>query len=308
MVGLLSGLDLWYISKHSRALFRKSVWSQVAGLLSRDDNGLNNVQKEVGWLGVHAIQEDSDATNALKRSNWNTVRSATECVIAASISHRTTPPNPVAVVIIKIDASSKNVQPTGWSDKFVNDIVRRGSIYGNIDETTHVVVQILFKGVKTSADSGGDGDDVVGVMIVDRMGVAYSYNIPDQACDQLAFRCVSHLLDVSMQSTLSTVVTVINYTPRSLYDNCMYAIFLTSACAAASTQAVINAASVSIGDSALSDCRPSGRSSRPTRVIANLRFLMLLTKPVSYKVVDGLLLDEKNTLDSFKRSVMETRR
>jgi hypothetical protein len=112
----------------------------------------------------------------------------------------------------------------------------------------------------------------------------------------------------------------------------MYAIFLTSSCASeTATVKILNHdalgnASVDNASSAHSStlrrsyarsckkrenlcdlgvCKPSGSAARPTRVIANLRFLMFLTQPCSDGIVEEMLLDELNNFDVFRKIVME---
>ena len=319
MVELLSGLDLSYIARYSRTLFRKCTWLKVGALISSSRANVNKSHEN--------ILNDNDGLLALQRANWNLVSNATESITAATcISYNTDTFSPIAIVMISIDMSTEE-QPVGpWSDNFIDTCVRKGSMYGKIGINTHVVVQFFFTNMKskiqlkTESDplslSMSDGSDdgvydnggaALGIIMVDAVGMGYAYNIPETHCENLAFRCVSRLMDIAVKVKPSIINKVINYTPRSKYDDCMYAMFLTSACASETALCRIMDCSTVSGQakSNLVSCRPSSRTARPTRVIANLRFLMLLTNPMSRGIIEDLLLDEINVFDGFRKMVMD---
>jgi hypothetical protein len=242
------------------------------------------------------VLEDSDGFKSLQVSNWNLVSDTRESIGLAS--------SPLAIVMIEIDMS-ENVG--GSSDFFINECLRKGSIYGTIDKMTHVVVQLFFTNIGAKSITARQSDDettqcdkstelsTVGTVMVDATGVSYSYNLP-ASCEQIAFECVSGLMEASVNSKPSIMLKMTSLCPRSRFDAYMYTLFLTSECAS----------KTSFGNS-LVKCRPSKELARPTRVITNLRFLMLLSSPVAKNVVDDLLLDELNVLDVFRGVVTNIR-
>lgn len=128
-----------------------------------------------------------------------------------------------------------------------------------------------------------------------------------------------------MKKKPSIMIRVVGFSARSNYDNYMYAMFLTSSCASEtimcnlpnrdSPKKEYTSSSYRRSHSGSSQkirkacgiymCKPSAESARPARVITNLRFMMLLSHPSSDFVLDEMLLDEINILDTFKRNVME---
>ena len=348
MVGpMFESTDLGYIAKYSRVLFRKTTWLKVGALLSCQ-------QTRDGITRNDTVLKDADGLSALQRSNWNSVVSTKTLIDSATKMEKPMGLSPFVVVMLSMDLSTKQQTMNTWSDDFVNKCVRNGRIYGEIGANTHVVVQIVFKNVASSslpitstphpkanakmnlkstskgtwgADTGTGCDttnlkDVVCVVMVDSAGIAYSYNIPSGHCQELVFRCVSRLMQVALKTTPSMMIQVVGYDARSIYDDYMYAIFLTSSCASETAAIkILNHDSLSNASTFgrsyarplkkkedvcdLGVCKPSGSSARPTRVIANLRFLMLLTRPCSGGIVEELLLDERNNFDVFRRIVME---
>ena len=278
--------DLSYVARYSRLLFKKKTWLKVGALISSCQSKSENSK----------VFDHSDALGGLKRANWNMV-SNTRDSIGVSTS-------PLAIVILQIDMSG---HVGGFSTVFIDECLRKGSIYGSIEEKTHVVVQLFFTNIGTelikvrSCDTETTDQceatelSTVGTVMVDSTGVSYSYNLPVE-CEQIAFECVGRLMVASVNSKPSIMLKMTSFDKRSRYDDYVYAMFLASVCAYQTSLRC-----------KLVDCRPSKEVARPSRVITNLRFLMLLSSPVARNVVDDLLLDELNVLDVFRRVVMDIR-
>jgi len=303
MVEVLSGLDLSYIVRQSRTLFRKSTWFKVAALLSSSKTQAENVL------------DDSNGFRALKRANWNLVSNSKKAVWnAANISDPLDDFSAFAVVMISIDATLEEHEKTIFSDEFIKKCVRDGSIYGKIGNKTHIVVQIFFTGIRSSVPICNTGveeeiresvNEAVSTIMIDSIGIGFSYNLPTNHAEGLAYRCVSRLMDVAIETKPAKFIKMIPYTPRSKHNDYMFSLFLTSSCASESTMSVIMGFQEDRkGSTSLAMCRPSKAISRPSRVISNLRFLVFLSNQ-SNSVVDDLLLDERNSLDSFRRIVMD---
>ena len=339
MVGVAPGLQLSYVAMYSRILFRKETWSKVGTVLSRSQEKFVSMTKKDDHvfkdhvveddIDDHEVLKDGDGFAGLKRANWNMVSNSKDSISAAGyIAPNPDEFSPIAVVMIYIDVSVTELPLKEWSEQFIDDCVRNGCIYGKIGEKTHVVVQLFFTGIKSSSfytssisndtllgqdDRVSDVNDAVGVVIIDSLGTGYSYNIPTNHCQHLAFRSVSRLMDIAVGKPPTMVMKVVNHTRRSKYDDYLYAMFITSSCAAETTILGIQRLSPPVvgnkggrkGQSDLEMCRPSSRVARPTRVIANLRFLMFLSTSTKTGVTDDLLLDERNTLDSFRSMVMD---
>jgi hypothetical protein len=257
---------------------------------------------------------------------------------AAHISTPVDEFSPFAVVMISIDLSLEEHEEKTFSDEFIEKCVRDGSIYGKIGIKTHIVVQIFFTGLRSSLGSsvpicntGVQGairesgvNDAVGTIMIDSIGVGYVYNVPPNHCEGLAYRCVSRLMNVAIETKPAKFIKMIHYIPRSRHDDYMYTMFLTASCASESAMCAIMAYMSTSGSAikrewfspsvgyqedrkrctSLAMCRPSKAIARPSRVISNLRFLVFLLNQ-SNSVVDDLLLDERNSLDSFRRIVMD---
>ena len=278
--------DLSHVARYSRILFKKKTWLKVGALISSCQS--NSVKSKVF--------DHSDALGGLKRANWNMVSHTRESIGMAT--------SPLAIVMIQIDMSEKT---DGFSTVFVDECLRKGSIYGTIEEKTHVVVQLFFTNIDAKSTTSRECDtettdqdeatelSTVCTVMVDSTGVSYSYNLPVE-CEQIAFECVGRLMRASVNSRPSIMLKMTSFSKRSRYDDLVYAMFLASVCAS----------ETSLG-SKLVDCRPSKEVARPTRVITNLKFLMILSSPVARNVVDDLLLDELNILDVFRRVVMDIR-
>ena len=306
MVQILSGLDLSYVIRQSRTLFRKSIWLKVGAFLSSSKTQADN------------ILDDSNGFRALKRCNWNLVSNSKQSVWnAAHISTPVDDFSAFAVVMISIDATLEENEETTFSDDFIKKCVRDGSIYGKIGNKTHIVVQIFFTGIRSSLGSSvpicnteeairaSGVNDAVTTIMIDSFGVGYVYNLPTNHCEGLAYRCVARLMDVAIETKPAKFIKMISYTPRSKHDDYMFSLFLTGSCASESTMSAI----MGYQDdrkrcTSLAICRPSKAIARPSRVISNLRFLVFLSNQ-SNSVVDDLLLDERNSLDSFRRIVMD---
>jgi hypothetical protein len=182
----------------------------------------------------------------------------------------------------------------GWSDDFINGIVEKSVQYGVINRGTHVIIQIFFEGLCQTPNF----NRAISVIIIDDTSMGYCYNVPRGDCEHVAFRCVTRLLQSTIGCMPSIFNNVVNYNARDPYDDCLYAMFITAACSTETTNSKIKNIKAPCSD--LINCRPSARSARATRVVANMRFLMLLCQPMCGSIVDGLLLDERNTLDEFR--------
>jgi hypothetical protein len=302
------------IIKNTRKLFRKSVWLEVAGVVTASTGNSNDKPR------VMQDENEKDGWDALKRTNWNLVQTAEEEVFNSKpISVKTERTHPLAIVMLEIDLTVKDTNCVFWGDSFVEDVVRHGRIYGTIQKRTHIIVQVKFTGLQSAAayipystdedkDAADTGDQTICVMILDSDGLVFFYNVPGGAAEHLAGRCAQQLLKVATSRSTSTINIVTPNTQRSLYDDCLYAIYITSACAFETTRYAVNSNSTpsNIWRGVLPSCVPSSRNARPTRVVANMRFLMQISKERCGDIAKELLLDERNTLDMFRKTVMET--
>lgn len=298
--------DLAYICINTRWLFRKSVWLASTTTVPNIETvvGSGGCQYPSGKDG--SVQTDrARAFGVLKYSNWNIVQDAHSTVTTAlhALSF-TAVPNPVCVVMLDIDMSEKPAVGA-WSDASIQQLIRNGTMYGTVGIHTHIIVQIFFKGIPYGYSRGRSTSthETVSTVIVDSAGVEYCYNLPEDDCEQVALRCVSTILQLATGVKPSSMYKVVPFQRRTYYEDCLYAIFITASCATASSLCAIKHADDP--DSGLFKCRPSSRCARPTRIIPNLRFLMFLCKPTSHSIVEGLLLDEVNTLDAFRNTVID---
>jgi hypothetical protein len=243
---------------------------------------------------------------------------------------------PACIIMLKIDMSLDGSCPGDWTPDKISSIVRSGVMYGSVQKDTHIIVQFFITGllhdeksacitpsllvdtptskdkIETSKKVGGvrtaeknsenTRDAAVAVMIADRAGLVYCYNMPSGTCEKVSFRCMSTIMEASLQVSPSMTLGVIPYRPRSPYDDNLYAMYIACACVVESTKAATTGGHCS--KSLLNSCRPSARSARATRVISNLRFLMFLCKPQCRDIVGDLLLDEINSLHAFQSSIL----
>lgn len=274
-----TGNSVAFVARNARSLFRPEVWFQVGSLLA------------------NAPGLDATNTDSFKALHYTNNYSTTRVVAEDR-------PSLVSVVMLDINPGFPPRPYTNWSDGAIDKTVQRCSKYGEIQKHTHIVVQIFFKGMFNKKRTGGclSTDEAVGVILMSAKGVVYTYNVPGGLYEQLAYRVVSRLLLVTTGTFPHGVVNVINYKPRHAFDDHLYALFLTSATATESRKQALknNGTGIEIEAADLSTCRPSMRCCRPTRVIDNLRFLILLCKPLCAEVEKNLMLDETNTLDTFR--------
>ena len=283
MIDNLSSLDVGNIVKNSRVLFTKSTWLKVGALISSCNR--DSVC-------------DKDGLMALKRTNWNLVTNTRQPSGVAA-------PVPISIVMITIDMSKRSKLVDEWSDKFIDTCVQEGSIYGSIKFDTHVVIQLFFTNIGADYDVPLGGLSAVGCVVVSGSGVCYSYNLPTGDCEKIAFRCVTHLMNSSINSKPSIMLRMTDHFKRSTYEDCLYMMFITASCASGtSTGAIVKYASKR-STTCLVKCIPGKEDARPTRIISNMRFLMFISSPLAKDVVSDLLLDEINVLDMFRRVVMD---
>ena len=270
--------QLSYICRNARLSFRKSVWIEVVRV------GIANNSKTRKTL-QDAVEITADDFRILEYSNLNMVRLSRDAVEAA---------NPVCIVVLHVNMAESHTR----SQEFVEQIVRNATIHGDVTHNTHIIVQIFFVCERDNAIV----HDAVSVVMVDGAGVAYFYNTPEGDHAQIAFECVSRLLQITTGTVISIAHHVVPFEARSRYDYCLYVVFLTASCTTESVSSAIRNANAPISD--LINCRPSSRCARPTRVISNIRFLLFLCKPSSRKITEELLLDETNMLHSFRSVVV----
>jgi hypothetical protein len=285
------------ICTNARWTFRKSVWLSAAKLaLENSQTGMHSDKGNNGGDIHDSSRVDRDkAFQLLEYANWNIVQEAYHTVSSSPrASCDTIVLSPVCVVMLHVDMN--NASGLTWSEKFIETIVRDGAIYGTVDTYTHIVIQIFFKRI--------GADETVSVIVADKGGMAYCYNLPGGDCQQLALRLVSTVLHLVVGAQVSMLHKIVPYQQRTYYDDCLFVMFITASCATASSLSAIQNANAPILD--LGNCRPSVRHVRPTRIIANLRFLMFLCNPTSRTIVDDLLLDEVNILDSFRALVIKS--
>ena len=252
---------------NTRCTFRKSVWLEVAALTTASANGPPPI----------CGREIFDALNC---ANWNIAQIAS-----------TATGSPVCIVILHIDMNEG--LRLKWSNVFIEKTIRAGVMYGVVSGHTHIIVQLFFKRVvcNTTAHDVTDPDETVSVVLVDKFGMAYCYNLPSGEYESLALRFVSNLLKLTVGVNVSMMFKTVPYENRSYSDSCLYALYIT---AFAMKTTVENTDS----KPDIANCRPSVQCARPTRIIANLRFLMFLCSPQSHTI--ELLLDEVNILNFFK--------
>lgn len=182
------------------------------------------------------ILKDANGLSALQRSNWNSVVGTRNAIdFGKDMETKSSAFSPLVVVMISIDLSVPQPSPAMWSDSFIHQCVRDGRIYGTIGPETHIIVQIIFKNFamssqpppstsrsshttntnpkinrKTTPNTPADNvagsssdvskfNDFVCVVMVDSVGIGYSYNVPSNYCDQLVFRCISRLMEVALE-------------------------------------------------------------------------------------------------------------
>ncbi|KAJ1465001.1 hypothetical protein T484DRAFT_1757698 [Baffinella frigidus] len=275
----LAGNSVAFVARHARSLFRSEVWHRVGSLLANE-------------AGPNA--DNYDSFTALQYTNHNSTS-----VVADGC------PSLVSVVMLEINPGIPPKPHTKWSAEAIDTTIQRCAKYGEIDKDTHIIVQLFFKGLMNKKGAGAcwPVDEAVGVILMSAKGMLYTYNVPGGVPEQLAFRVVSRLLSITTGNLPCGAFRIINYRPRTSSDDNLYAIFLTSSTTTESRKQALKDAGTDIEVEAadLSTCRPSTRCCRPTRVIGNLRFLMLLCKPFCEDVESDLLLDETNTLDTFRR-------
>jgi hypothetical protein len=268
-----TGNSAAFVARHARSLFRPSVWQQVGSLLANAQN-------------VHThTNECFESFTALQYTNYNLVNAATQDSLVS-----------VVMVNVNIGPSSRY---TEWSDQGIDEIVQRGVKYGGIEKDTHIIVQLFFKGM---LEQKWPVDEAVAVVLMSAKGLAYTYNVPGGICEQLTRRIICRLLFVATGTFPSGVLRVINYKPRTPSDDNLYALFLTASTVTESRKQTFNdmqnGPEIAVD---ISTCRPPTRCCRPTRVIGNLRFLMLLCSPICEQLGNDLMLDETNSLDAFRR-------
>jgi hypothetical protein len=269
----------------ARTLFRKHVWMQVACIMT----------EKVGNRVVSGMRP-TDLFKSLHMTNRNAVKlAATAAALnAPGAAHGC----PLCVVVLSVDMASHN----GSADS-INKIVQAAVWYGNILPGTHVVIQICFRGLLYDrvgmATEPAWADEAVSLVVLDNVGMAGGYNIPPGSAGSVAYQCVARLLLHSLGQEPSMIVHTVKYQQRTLCDDYLYAMYITVACAEASS--ALPACSRNRRDTDMNSCRMSSRYARPTRIISNLRFLMFLQVPGCAGVVSDLLLDEVNTLDSVRR-------
>ena len=334
MTLLHNAQQLAYISRNTRWLFRKDIWGDVSAMLSHTKCAESTEQAAAAAAAAASLDPCSrssmggekpayplvefhtaDAVTALKHTNWNVVQQGKKTIrescwisdVADAVIQC-----PVAVVMLYVDVSTPPPAAKGWTDAYITSVIKNGVIYGSIDASTHIVLQIHYKGLDThsSATSSNNApglpppmSEAIAVVIVDAAGMAYCYNMPGGDCEHVGFRCVSKLLQMTVAVTPSIILKVVNYRPRTPYDDNLYALYVTAACAADSSSNAVKNVGALRND--LASCRPSARCARPTRIVANLRFLMLLCNKECSQWVSELLLDEKNTLDAFRRIAID---
>jgi len=315
---------LAYICRNTRWLFRTSVWFDVSCLLSSSEAPGTGSTRSACTKHNHVelpVQLDTaDAVAALKHTNWNIVERAKQVARGGSSNADDNTVNlrcPVAVVMLSIDASVPHAPEQAWSDRYAKSIMGNGVIYGTVEEHTRIIVQIRYVGLLNSSVPAAlkkgayeapplPRDEAIAVLVLDGAGTVYSYNMPEGVCERIALKCVSHLLKMTTAAAAPALSKVFSYRPRNPCDDNLYALYITAACTREE----------GVGDCArgtgqkrrnnLTICRASARCERPTRIISNLRFLMCLCKTDCAPVLAGLLLDETNTFDEFKRTVLHT--
>lgn len=293
-------------------------------------DALGSEQQARGPAAPPAALRTADAISALKHTNYNMVQHAKQVQAERCFGGDADVSCPVAVIMLYVNVSARETAvPREWSDADITSIISSATVFGNVRASTHMIVQIHYTGVDDnsgpsppSALPGRKGGvqpqqnqqqrpqrvalpvgEALAVVITDRAGMAYCYNMPGGHCEDVGSRCVTKLLQMTVNVTPSTFLKVVNYRPRSSYDDNLYALYLTAACAAESTSSAARHPGGARSD--LASCRPSARCARPSRIVANLRFLMSLCHTESSSVEAELLLDEKNTLDAFKRLIMD---
>ena len=287
MVEVPNNLTLSHTVDEARSLFRKELWSQVSSHMGKQRQNNGTTKEENGMI-------------FLKRVNWNVVQNTQRFIHnEADISAPALLHHPFAVVMVwlPLEESVNGV----FDSEFLDKCVKGGSIYGTIHDNTQVVVQLFFSGLKKKSEKDDQSDQGVGIMIVDSTCAGYGYNIPNE---KLAVRCVQRLMDLAIQKKIGNFVTMIPYSDRSKYDQNLYAMYITSSCASktATLQTLEDSSGVTQHGERI---RPCKRTSRPSRIINNLRFLMNIVRPECGVLLHGLLLDEVNTLDEFRRVVMD---
>lgn len=288
---------------NARSLFRKDVWLQVACLIARD----NYDQLEHG-----PGMRQSDALERMHHINWNVVewaRASADAVVArtpGSVPHRA-----LCIVVLSIDmasAGSNGRTPRiDWSTDDISKILETSVTYGEIGSTTNVVVQICFKGllchgVDSSTMDESVVDEAVAVVVLDQAGMPSAYNIPSKSAGSVAYSCVALLMLRSTGREPSMILHAVEYTARTPSDDYLYASYITLACAEAICIHAFGDAHTPFTD--LYTCRVSVRSAKPSRIVANMRFLMLLQEKHCAVIVRDLLLDEHNALYSFSRATL----
>jgi hypothetical protein len=263
---------------HARSLFRTDVWRQVA-------------TKMAGKSGSNSQPREPDTFKALHKINRMMVSFSPDDFTTGFSEH------PVSVVFLSVDLKSHVL-----SQKTIAGIVDSGIMYGEIDQNSQIVIQILFRGLLTgNANTNRDCtalDEAVALIIIKNDGMASGYNIPPGSAGAVVYRCVTRLLLQTTGRQPSMIVNTVMYCPRTLCDDCLYAMYVTAAC-------VEGLKSIDFSESDEKN-HTSRRHARPTRVIANLRFLMLLRGDYCKEVACELLLDEVNTLDSIRCILQDT--
>lgn len=255
---------------YTRSLFRKAVWMQVAKNMS--DTSLYLSDKE-NW--------ERATFNALRKANSNVVKlSANQVELGEQRRY------PLCVVLLFVHLTSPVL-----SNKTITRIVDSAEIYGDIDNWSRIVIQIVYKGLLKYNTDSTEFDEAVSLVVVDNFGSASGYNIPGGCASAVAYRCVALLLQKTGCQP-SMIVNHVLFHPRILCDNYLYAMYVTAACVQVPKSAYCM--------DSQKESHVSWRYARPTRIIANLRFLILLRACDSKEIVCDLLLDEVNTLDSVR--------
>jgi hypothetical protein len=264
---------------NARSLFRTDVWRQVVTKMA--GNSYNS----------YSQPREPDTFKALHKINRMMVSLSPDDFTTGFSEH------PVSVVFLSVELKSHVL-----SQKTIAGIVDSGMMYGEINQNSQIVIQILFKGLLTgNANTNRDctaPDEAVALVIIKNDGMASGYNIPPGPASAVVYRCVSLLLLQTTGRQPSMIVNTVMYCPRTLCDDCLYAMYVTAAC-------VEGLKFTDFPESEQED-RMFRRHARPTRVIANLRFLMLLGGDHCKEVARELLLDEVNTLDSIRFILQDT--
>jgi hypothetical protein len=264
--------DICSICLNTRSLFRRSVWLQVA--MSRDDSVGEepSCSRLVDFVDDDVVTNVKDPTEILRNANRN-LSQANQKV-----------ETPFCIFMIEIDM--KEISLSGCSSTQIESIVKQGTMHGLLSASSRIIVQILFT-----------DEETVAIVATDMNGVEYCFNLPDEPHEAIALRCVCSILKGITENKPFLMMKIVPYQKRSLYEDCLYAMFITGVF----VTAISRSAGLANDETAnLKLCTSSFSAARPTRVNTNLRFLLALCDSQSKPIVETLLLDEINTLDCFR--------